>query len=159
MFGKFLRNISLDNLSNGYRDAVLFDAVMHFASFIQVGESVEKPAMYYQNNLTNTLHLLDTMVVFGIKHFIFYFTAAVYGNLEYTPIDVIHLKQPINPYGKSKWMVEQALEDCDKAYGLKSVCLRDFNAAGVDPDGEPGERHKPWRILSPSSTKVRHSRL
>lgn len=164
--------LTLDNLSNGYRDAVLygefvegdisdrgfldnlfkqyhFDGVMHFASFIQVGESVIHPDMYYQNNLTNTLQLLDTMVAHGVKKFIFSSTAAVYGDPEYTPIDEKHNKHPINPYGKSKLMVEQVLEDYDKAYGLKSVCLRYFNAAGADPDGELGERHEPETHLIP----------
>lgn len=155
--------VTLDNISNGYRDAILFgdfiegdiadrplldklfteykvDAVMQFTSFIQVGESVIHPDTYYQNNLIYTLQLLDAMVAHGVKNFIFSSTAAVYGDPEYTPIDEEHCKHPINPYGKSKLMVEQVLEDYDKAYGLKSVSLRYFNAAGADPDpdGELG---------------------
>jgi len=114
-----------------------------------VGESVIHPDMYYQNNLINTLQLLDTMVAHGVKNFIFSSTAAVYGAPEYTPIDEKHSKHPINPYGKSKLMVEQVLEDYDKAYGLKSVCLRYFNAAGADPEGELGERHEPETHLIP----------
>lgn len=164
--------VTLDNLSNGYRDAVLygdfiegdiadaalldklfteqaFDGVMHFASFIQVGESMEKPAMYYRNNVTNTQTLLDAMVDHGIKRFIFSSTAAVFGEPEYTPIDEQHPRQPINPYGHSKLMVEQILADYDRAYGLKSVSLRYFNAAGADPDGELGERHVPETHLIP----------
>ncbi|GAB6407932.1 UDP-glucose 4-epimerase GalE [Pseudomonas sp. MHK4] len=161
-----------DNLSTGYRNAVLggtlveldiadaraldalfdthrFDAVFHFASFIQVGESVTEPAKYYQNNLAATLTLLKAMVRAKVKHFIFSSTAAVYGDPEYVPIDEAHPKAAINPYGRSKWMVEQVLEDFDRAYGLKSVCLRYFNAAGADPDGQLGERHEPETHLLP----------
>jgi UDP-glucose 4-epimerase len=149
---------ALDNLSNGHRDAVLdghfiegdvgdrelvtqlmtatrFDAVMHFASFIEVGESVRDPAGYYQNNVVNTKTLLDAMLDCGIKHFIFSSTAAIFGEPLYTPIDEAHPKDPINPYGRSKLMVEHLLEDYDRAYGLKSVALRYFNAAGADPGG------------------------
>jgi UDP-glucose 4-epimerase len=163
---------TLDNLSSGHRDAVLcgtfaqgdiadsaflddlfrknpFDAVMHFASFIQVGESVQAPAKYYQNNVVNTLNLLNAMVAFDVKRFIFSSTAATFGEPHYTPIDEKHPQQPINPYGRSKLMVEQALADYDKAYGLKSVCLRYFNAAGADPDGQLGERHDPETHLIP----------
>lgn len=163
---------TLDNLSSGHRDAVLcgdfvqgdladqallasllqpgrFDAVMHFASFIQVGESVQKPAMYYANNVTNTLHLLDAMRAAGVQRFIFSSTAATFGEPQYTPIDERHPQAPINPYGRSKLMIEQVLEDYDRAYGLKSVCLRYFNAAGADPDGELGERHDPETHLIP----------
>jgi UDP-glucose 4-epimerase len=164
--------ITLDDLSKGYRDAVLggefiegslgdkailrdvlkrhdFDAVMHFASFIEVGESVRDPRKYYENNLTNTLNLLDAMLEAGIKRFVFSSTAAVYGTPEHVPITEDHVKAPINPYGASKWMVEQVLQDYDRAYGLKSVCLRYFNAAGADPDGELGERHDPETHLIP----------
>lgn len=164
--------MTLDNLSNGYRDAVKygdfiegdiadvelldklfsennFDGVMHFASFIQVGESVAKPSMYYRNNVTNTLSLLDAMIEHDIKCFIFSSTAAVFGEPNYTPIDESHIKLPINPYGYSKLMVEQMLSDFDNAYGLKSVSLRYFNAAGADPSGEIGERHIPETHLIP----------
>lgn len=163
---------TLDNLSNGHRDAVLcgtfvegdladsvlleqllsaerFDAVMHFASFIQVGESVEQPAKYYENNVTNTLRLLGAMRKANIKRFIFSSTAATFGTPQYTPIDENHPQNPINPYGRSKLMVEQMLDDFDRAYGLKSVCLRYFNAAGADPEGELGERHSPETHLIP----------
>lgn len=163
---------TMDNLVGGYRDAVLhgnfvkgdladkallaqlfaqekFDAVMHFASFIQVGESVQKPAMYYENNVTNTLNLLDAMNVAGVKHFIFSSTAATFGEPRYSPIDEQHPQVPINPYGRSKLIVEQILADYDRAYGLKSVCLRYFNAAGADPDGQLGERHEPETHLIP----------
>lgn len=171
----------LDNLSTGYRDAVLggefiqgdigdralldkvfsehkFDAVLHFASFIQVGESVKKPDIYYQNNLSNTINLLNAMIAADVKHFIFSSTAAIFGEPSYTPIDEVHPKQPINPYGRSKWMVEQILEDYDHAYGLKSVCLRYFNAAGADADGEIGERHEPETHLIPILLQVASGR-
>jgi len=126
-----------------------FDAVFHFASFIQVGESVTEPAKYYQNNLAATLTLLQAMVRANVKRFIFSSTAAIYGDPAYVPIDEEHPKAAINPYGRSKWMVEQMLEDFDRAYGLKSVCLRYFNAAGADPEGQLGERHEPETHLLP----------
>ena len=164
--------VTLDNLSSGHRDAVLhgqfvhgdianqlildkvfcehkFDAVMHFASFIQVGESMQDPAKYYQNNVVNTLNLLNAMLTHGVDKFIFSSTAAIFGEPEYSPIDEAHAKRPINPYGWSKLMVEQALADYDCAYGLKSVCLRYFNAAGAHPDGLLGERHDPETHLIP----------
>jgi UDP-glucose 4-epimerase len=126
-----------------------FDAVMHFASFIQVGESMAQPARYYQNNLLNTLQLLDVMRAHGVHRFVFSSTAATFGEPQYSPIDEAHPQQPINPYGRSKLMVEQVLADYDRAYGLKSVCLRYFNAAGADPEGELGERHQPETHLIP----------
>lgn len=126
-----------------------FDAVFHFASFIQVGESVSDPGKYYQNNVAATLTLLQAMVRAGIHRLIFSSTAAVYGDPQYVPIDEAHPKAPINPYGRSKWMVEQMLEDFDHAHGLKSVCLRYFNAAGADPEGQLGECHEPETHLLP----------
>ncbi len=164
--------VTLDNLSNGYRDAVLqgefveadladkvaldrilggagFDAVMHFASFIQVGESVVEPAKYYENNVSNTLNLLNAMVKHGVRNFIFSSTAAIFGEPAYTPIDEAHPAEPINPYGRSKYFVEQILQDYEGAYGLKSVCLRYFNAAGAHPEGILGERHMPETHLIP----------
>lgn len=161
-----------DNFSSGHRTALLgcpcvaldiadaaaldalfasqrFDVVFHFASFIQVGESVSEPGKYYANNLAATLTLLQAMVRANVKHFIFSSTAAIYGDPVYVPIDEDHPKAAINPYGRSKWMVEQVLEDFDRAYGLKSVCLRYFNAAGADPGGQLGERHEPETHLIP----------
>ena len=126
-----------------------FDAVFHFASFIQVGESVSAPGKYYQNNVAATLALLQAMVNAGVRHLVFSSSAAVYGNPQAVPINEAHPKAPINPYGLSKWMVEQILEDFDRAYGLKSVCLRYFNAAGADPRGLLGERHEPETHLIP----------
>lgn len=173
--------VTLDNLENGYRDAVIggefifgdiadtdlldelfsgqqIDGVMHFASYIQVGESVINPAKYYKNNFSNTLNLLDAMVRHGVKVFIFSSTAAVYGEPEYSPIDEQHPLMPMNPYGKSKLMVEQALKDYDHAYDLKSICLRYFNAAGADPEGELGERHDPETHLIPLILQVASGR-
>jgi len=146
----------------GFVDAVLGEvrpaAVMHFASFIQVGESVADPAKYYRNNVTATQVLLDGMRAHGVARFIFSSTAAIFGEPEYVPIDEAHPKAPINPYGRSKWMVEQMLEDYDHAYGLKSVCLRYFNAAGADPEGELGERHEPETHLVPLILQVASGR-
>ncbi|MBL8259071.1 MAG: UDP-glucose 4-epimerase GalE [Candidatus Competibacteraceae bacterium] len=162
----------LDDLSAGYRDAVTggrfvlgdlgearvlaevfaaqrFDGVMHFASHIQVGESVREPAKYYRNNVFKTQALLDAMVAHQVRHFIFSSTAAIFGEPVRTPIDEAHPKNPINPYGRGKWMVEQMLEDYDLAYGLKAVKLRYFNAAGADPEGQLGERHEPETHLIP----------
>ncbi len=164
--------VVVDDLSGGFPDAVPegclvkgnigdsrlldemfgeynFAAVMNFASFIEVGASVKYPSSYYQNNVGNTLVLLDAMVRHGVKHFVFSSTAAIFGNPDYSPIDENHPKAPINPYGRSKWVVEQLLADYEQAYGLKSVCLRYFNAAGADPDGELGERHEPETHLIP----------
>lgn len=129
-------------------------AVMHFASFIQVGESVADPGKYYRNNVGATQVLLDAMRTHGIKRFIFSSTAAIFGEPVYVPIDEAHPRQPINPYGRSKWMVEQMLEDYDTAYGLKSACLRYFNAAGADPDGALGECHQPETHLIPLLLQV-----
>jgi UDP-glucose 4-epimerase len=126
-----------------------FEAVFHFASFIQVGESVTDPGKYYQNNVAATLTLLQAIVRAGISKLVFSSTAAVYGDPQYVPIDEAHPKASINPYGRSKWMVEQILEDFDHAYGLKSVCLRYFNAAGADPQAQIGECHEPETHLIP----------
>lgn len=164
--------VTFDNLSGGHRNAVLGgefvlgdlanktaldavftqhkpQAVMHFASFIQVGESVRRPDIYYRNNFSNTLNLLDTMVAHDVKQFIFSSTAAVFGEPDYVPIDEAHPSRPVNPYGRSKWMVEQVLADYELAFGLKYVCLRYFNAAGADPESQLGECHDPETHLVP----------
>jgi UDP-glucose 4-epimerase len=162
--------VTLDDLSTGHRDAVPgegfvlgsladkalldrlftendFAGVMHFASFTQVDESVLDPAKYYQNNVVNTLNLLEVMVAHRVSAFLFSSSASIFGEPIYTPIDEAHPKAPINPYGRSKLMVEQMLTDFDRAYGLKSICLR--YAAGADPDGHSGERHNPETHLIP----------
>lgn len=126
-----------------------FAAVMNFASFIQVGESVAQPLKYYQNNVSNTLVLLDAMLRHRVHRFIFSSTAATFGNPQYLPIDEMHPQAPINPYGQSKLMIEQVLADMDSSNEFKSVCLRYFNAAGADPDVELGERHEPETHLIP----------
>jgi UDP-glucose 4-epimerase len=164
--------VTLDNLYSGYREAVVagkfiegdlsdrqlldrvldaheFAGVMHFAAHIEVGESVRDPAKYYRNNFSNTQNLLDAMVRYGVGAFIFSSTAAIFGEPQYIPIDEQHPKTPVNPYGRSKWMVEQLLDDYDRAYGLKSVALRYFNAAGADPQARLGERHQPETHLIP----------
>ena len=125
------------------------DAVMHFAAFAYVGESVKKPDKYYTNNVSNTLNLLNTMLKFNIKKFIFSSTCAIYGNPEYIPIDENHPKKPINPYGKSKLMVEEILADYAKAYDFHYVSLRYFNVAGADFDAEIGEKHIPETHIIP----------
>ena len=126
-----------------------FDAVMHFASCIDVNESIQNPLKYYENNVFCTLNLLKAMKKYDVKNLIFSSTAAIFGEPVYSPIDEIHQQKPINPYGQSKLMIENILKDCNNAYGLKSVCLRYFNAAGADPDGELGECHEPETHLIP----------
>jgi UDP-glucose 4-epimerase len=173
--------VVLDNFSTGHRDAVpgsavvegdlgdrallervfsdhRFTGIFHFASFIQVGESVEKPDAYYRNNFVNTLNLIEAMHAHGAGNLIFSSSAAVFGEPEYVPIDERHPRNPINPYGMSKLMVERMLADIDHAYGLKSVSLRYFNAAGADPDGLLGERHDPETHLIPLVLQVASGR-
>lgn len=172
------RPIVLDNLCKGHRDAVnvditfiqgemndvallrsiftqyQIDAVMHFASYIEVGESVLHPAKYYQNNVVATLTLLDIMREFRIGKFIFSSTAAVYGEPSFTPITEAHPLQPVNSYGRSKYMIEQILQDYEESYALRFACLRYFNAAGADPKGRVGERHEPESHLIPLLLQV-----
>jgi len=125
------------------------EAVMHFAGLISVGESVQFPDKYYKNNYDNTLNLLNVMKEFNVNKFIFSSTAAVYGNPIETPITEEHPKNPINPYGKSKLMVEEALETFSKDSDFNYVSLRYFNASGADLDGEIGENHNPETHLIP----------
>ncbi len=164
--------VTIDNLSGGYRDAVLggsfvegdisntqlvehvlrdhqVSAVMHFASFIQVGESVTNPGKYYRNNLADTVLLLETMRACNVKKFIFSSSAAVYGEPQSVPIPETHPKSPVNAYGRTKWMVEQILSDLDRSDNFRSISLRYFNAAGADPAGVLGERHEPETHLIP----------
>ncbi len=130
-------------------------AVMHFASFIQVGESVKDPAKYYINNVSGTLNLLNEMKNANVNYFIFSSTAAVYGDPKYTPIDEFHSIQPINPYGKSKHMIEEVLPDFASSYHLKYFILRYFNASGADPKNKfLGECHTPETHLIPLVLKV-----
>ncbi len=124
-------------------------AVMHFAAYAYVGESVTAPAKYYQNNVVATLSLLDAMVAADVKNFVFSSTCASYGVPQTIPIPEDHPQNPINPYGATKLMVERILQDYGPAYGLKSIIFRYFNAAGADPDGQLGEDHNPETHLIP----------
>lgn len=165
--------VVFDNLSTGHREAVRwgnfvegdllvagdidkvfgmtrFDIVMHFSAKSLVGESVQRPDIYYRNNVVGTLNLLEAMVRHGVRKFIFSSSAAVYGNPEYTPLDEKHVTRPINPYGATKRIVENMLADFEAAFELRSVSLRYFNAAGADPDGEIGEAHDPETHLIPN---------
>ncbi len=167
----------LDNLSTGHREAVRwgefieadvldadalghafkgrrFDAVMHFCAFSLVGESVKDPHAYYRNNVGGSLNLIGAMRAAGVEKLVFSSTAAVYGMPEKSPIDESQPIQPINPYGASKMMVERMLTDAAAAYGLRSVSLRYFNAAGADPSGEIGESHHPETHLIPNVLKA-----
>jgi UDP-glucose 4-epimerase len=125
------------------------DAVIHFAAYAYVGESVTNPAKYYRNNVVGTLTLLEAMVQAEVFKIVFSSTCASYGNPHQIPIPEDHPQSPINPYGMSKLMVEQILEDFDRAYGLRSVRFRYFNAAGADPQGRLGEDHSPETHLIP----------
>ncbi len=124
-------------------------AIMHFAAFIAVGESVADPGKYYRNNVAGSLTLLEAARDHGIGAFVFSSTAAVYGLPDRVPIPETAPKQPINPYGETKLVVENMLRDFGAAHGLRSTALRYFNAAGADPDGEIGERHDPETHLIP----------
>jgi UDP-glucose 4-epimerase len=167
------RVVVYDNLSAGHREATRHasavvagdihdtehlraamrehqvDAVMHFAAWLSVGDSVKDPAGYYRNNVVGALSVLDAMVAEQVRHLVFSSTAAVFGNPVETPITESHPKQPINAYGQTKLAVEHALPHYETAYGLTSVALRYFNAAGADPDGELGEDHHPEYHLIP----------
>jgi UDP-glucose-4-epimerase GalE len=164
--------IVFDNLSRGHADAVggmplvigdlrretdieacfrsqRIDLVMHFAALAYVGESVLEPELYYQNNVIGTLNLLAAMRRHRVNRIVFSSTCATYGEPHRLPIDESHIRHPINPYGHSKLMIEQALADYAVAYGLNSISLRYFNAAGCDPAARAGERHFPETHLIP----------
>ena len=165
--------VVFDNLSKGHREAVAnypfelgdlgdkarlsevfkkygIEAVMHFAAFAEVGESVKEPSKYYHNNVAKVLDLLDALVENDIKYFVFSSTAATFGEPIRPKIDESHPQNPINPYGNTKLMVEKILADFDTAYGLKATALRYFNASGADDSGEIGESHNPETHLIPS---------
>ncbi len=164
--------VTLDDLSSGHRsllpggdfiegtiaDTALLDeifmsrridAVMHFAAFIEVGESVRDPLKYYGNNFAGTANLLGAMVRHDVRRFVFSSSAAVYGEPEYTPIDEGHPLNPASPYGETKLWVEKMLAACDRAHGMRAISLRYFNAAGADESRTIGERHKPESHLIP----------
>ncbi|MCJ8502476.1 UDP-glucose 4-epimerase GalE [Desulfatitalea alkaliphila] len=162
----------LDDLSTGFRELVhwgtfvqgatgdvplledlfaagRFDAILHFAAFSQVGESVAYPMRYYQNNVGGTMVLLDTALRHGVRRFIFSSSAAVYGEPLQLPIDESHRCLPTSPYGATKLTVERLLQDCAQAHDLGFGCLRYFNAAGADPSGVIGEMHDPETHIIP----------
>jgi UDP-glucose 4-epimerase len=129
------------------------DAVIHFAAFSQVGESMTNPAKYYRNNVYGTMNLLDAMLEHNVDKIVFSSTAATYGEPVYTPIDENHPQNPINTYGRTKLMIENIMDDYDRAYGLKSVRLRYFNVAGADSQSRVGEWHDPETHLIPNILK------
>ena len=143
--GDILDRVRLDEVFKAYSPS----AVIHFAAYAHVGESVEQPAKYYRNNVVGSLNLLEVMRDYGVRKIIFSSTCATYGIPQRVPIPEDHPQDPINPYGASKLMIERMLADFDAAYGLRSVSLRYFNAAGADPDGEIGEDHDPQTHLIP----------
>ena len=134
-------------------------AVVHFAAYSQVAESVNNPQKYYYNNVYGTMNLLNAMLEFGVKEIVFSSTAATYGEPEYTPIDEKHPQNPINPYGNTKLIIEKILDDYDRAYGLKSVRLRYFNAAGASSDSKIGELHEPETHLIPNVLKAENNKV
>jgi len=131
-------------------DSQDIEAVLHFASLIQVGESYLNPQKYYTHNLISSLNLLEAMLDKGIKNFIFSSSAAVYGLPQQIPIPEDHPLQPSNPYGQTKFFIETVLQDYQRAYGLNFISLRYFNAAGADPEGQLGEMHQPETHLIPN---------
>ncbi|MCJ7547009.1 MAG: UDP-glucose 4-epimerase GalE [Deltaproteobacteria bacterium] len=174
---KGYRPLVYDNLSTGHQWAIREDeliegdlgdqghveeilhkerplAVMHFAASAIVGESVERPELYFRNNVINSLHLLEAMLACEVKYFIFSSSAAVYGNPHQSPIPEDHPLSPVNPYGEGKVFVERALRWYEEAHGLKYISLRYFNAAGADPEGELGEAHNPETHLIPRILEV-----
>lgn len=144
--------LNIDELSEAFRNRNI-EAVIHFAAFSQVGESMLNPAKYYRNNVVGTLNLLDTMREFNVNKIVFSSSAATYGEPVRIPIDENHPQNPINPYGQSKLIIEHIMDDYDKAYGLKSVRLRYFNVAGADSEGRIGEWHDPETHLIPNILK------
>ena len=129
------------------------DAVIHFAAFSQVGESVKDPAKYYRNNICGTINLLDAMRKYNVDKIVFSSTAATYGEPVRIPIDETHPQNPINPYGFSKLAIEKIMDDYDRAYNIKSVRLRYFNVAGADAKSRLGEWHDPETHLIPNILK------
>ena len=171
-FEQGVETIVLDDLSDGHPEAVIvgnfiqgdfgdkdfiqaflvaekFDAIVHFAAFASVPDSVTRPQRYYDNNVTKMLTLLDAAVAAGIKYFVFSSSAATFGEPQYIPIDEEHPQKPINPYGMTKLIGEKILADYEKAYGLHSCSFRYFNAAGCSHDGLLGENHDPESHLIP----------
>jgi UDP-glucose 4-epimerase len=144
-------NVDLSDLDGLRRLFITYPitAVMHFAAFTYVGESVEDPQKYYSNNLRNTLNLLQVMIENNVEKIVFSSTCATYGEPKEIPITEDHPQNPISPYGRGKLMVEQIMDDYSDAYKLRYTSLRYFNAAGADPEGEIGELHRPETHLIP----------
>ena len=160
------RVVCFDNLAAGHREAVKYGdlvegdiadpaavgaaidryeagAVMHFAAYLDVGESVRDPVKYYRNNVAGALSVLEAMAARSVRCFVFSSTCATYGEPTETPIVETHPQRPVNSYGETKLAIERALPHFERAYGIHSVALRYFNAAGADPEGEIGEDHMP----------------
>jgi UDP-glucose-4-epimerase GalE len=169
--------VVFDNLIAGHRDAVKYGtlvegdiadvaavraalrtheifAVMHFAAFLDVGESVREPARYYRNNVIGALGVLEAMAAESVRYFVLSSTCATYGEPQETPIPETHPQNPINSYGETKLAIERALPHFERAYELRWVALRYFNAAGADPDGEIGEDHSPEIHLIPRAIEA-----
>lgn len=169
---KGFETVIIDDLSNGHKVAVVvgklvegdfgdkilinellsfgdFDAIIHFAAFADVADSVANPAKYYENNVSKMIVLLDAAVAHDVKYFVFSSSAATFGEPQYLPIDENHQQHPINPYGLTKLIGEKILEDYDHAYGIKFCTLRYFNAAGDSKDGMIGETHNPEHHIIP----------
>ena len=147
--GDLLNPIELNDLFKNFE----IEAVVHFAAYSQVGESVKNPQKHYKNNVCGTINLLSAMLEHNVKKIVFSSTAATYGEPEYMPIDEKHPQNPINPYGQTKLMIEKIMDDYDKAYGLRSVRLRYFNVAGADSNIRIGEWHEPETHLIPNILK------
>jgi len=144
--GDILSKSDLDRVFKKYR----IEAVMHFAAFIEVNESVKDPEKYHRNNVEGSKSLLDAAVRHDAKKFVFSSSAAVYGNPDYVPIDEDHPKSPINPYGETKWLVEQILDDYSQKHDVRSARLRYFNVAGASTEIDIGEWHEPETHLIPN---------
>lgn len=174
---KGIETVVIDDLSNGHEQAVVcgrfvrgdfgdkvlvnqlmkqedFDAVLHFAAFASVPDSMVRPARYYHNNVTNMQTLLDCCVENGVKYFVFSSSASTFGEPQYTPMDEMHPQQPINPYGMTKLIGEKLLADYERAYGLKYCAFRYFCAAGDSKDSSIGEAHTPETHLIPMMVKA-----
>ena len=139
---------------NSFFSKYNIDAVVHFAAFAYVGESVENPSLYYTNNVVGSLNLIKSVVRAGIKYFIFSSTCSVYGDNVKIPIEENQPTNPLNPYAQTKLTIENILKDFEQAYGLKYIALRYFNAAGADPIGSIGESHDPETHLIPLVLKT-----
>lgn len=174
---KGIDTVVLDDLSDGHKEAVLagefvegsfgdakllnylmnkhhFDAVIHFAAFASVPDSVTRPSRYYKNNVTNMQTLLDACVENEVKYVVFSSSASTFGNPQYVPMDETHPQEPINPYGMTKLIGEKLLHDYERAYGLKFCAFRYFCAAGDSEDGRIGEAHNPETHLIPVMIKA-----